>query len=241
MKTKPFRLACTAPFQLVGAALILLAAPTPAAEDAPPLEGFYLGASAAASSARLKGEVGTLRTESQPDRIDATSSLSESYEDLVLGLHGGYGHYFGDAFAGLELDLQRSVGDFDERARLANHDIDVTRKWFEGVSLLGGWRTGDRGLVYGRIGIMHSDLSVALQEHPLADALPPSDWGAVHDPLPLRLGLGGAWRLTDRLSLRAEYNWLAADLDYDNDKDDGETYRLEFREHRVGLGLNWAF
>ncbi len=210
-----------------------------------PLQGWYAGIEAGRAKLDLSGYHEDVTP--FPYRRD---SINLDYSKTTWGGLMGHGWYRGSRFLGIEVDAQKFKDDVAD-AFLANPEGDnklfsVTNEWKLQVSGLFGKQLTNDWLIYGRAGFTYTDIEVGTLTVTNVDSNgSPTEgyFGSVHDWIGGVVGAGIAIPISNRWSMRGEYNYSTYFVgpEYNNDKNDGEKTDYDLDDHRFLFGLAYSF
>ena len=138
------------------------------------MDGFYVGAYAGMNSTT----------------VDAASVVEFGSDGMAYGGFFGYEMPFGDAFMGVEAELNMSSTDISITTVNAEQGISY------GLSVLGGIPMGDRADIYARVGLVATEFELTENDVTLDE----NEMGYV-------FGVGSRFALEPNLHLRMDYRY----------------------------------
>lgn len=227
---------------LLSAAAIAVASPA----LAEPFSGGYLGVEVGSDNYNIKTTDLLANTVGGfGDNIDGLSA-----HGAVGGVYAGYDFAMGDKwFAGLEVSASKSgadlsltdkVDDFDDLSTIAT--VKVEAKETYGISARVGYMLNEKTALYGRLGVAKTKFKASLSAtnvyDPETDDLVDVSGSESDSDTATTYGVGLETKVSEHLSLRAEYNVL----DYgDVLGGDDADIKLDVKNSRFTFGGAYRF
>lgn len=213
----------------------------PVTQAPAPWAGAYVGGSVGYSFG-ADDEIGLELFEDSTPQAFAPGLGNVDISGPTAGLHVGYRWQRQRWVFGPELGIE--FGNVDDKDELAfrGTPTGVTAKTemnhILSLRMKAGYLVDDRTMIFGTAGVVKGDFDYTLTDG--TDKLKESD-----SPTGYSVGLGVERKMTDRLSLTAEWeyrNFGKTDIDFDEGIP-GEFLRTEAtpEHHNVKLGLNFSF
>jgi hypothetical protein len=161
-----------------------------------PQDGIYGGLESGIAVVNVNGAFSSIRSSGESDEF-----ISLNYEKSVIGINLGYGRYFEESLAGLEIHHSFYTSKINEIFVQGDFEFDVTIGSKSEVDLVLGRKIGTRSLLTLRCGLAFSNINLIADYNSGAER-----YNLNKQWFGYSLGMGYVFGIGDYLAVKTKYN-----------------------------------